>query len=119
MNFPPRIILPSDCTSIALISSSKPVPILKLVSTVPLAFNLTILFVSTPLNEVKFPVSKIFPSGKTLIFEIRAVAPKPVKKEVSKVPFGKIRAIRFTVLLLYFVKLPTIIIFPSACGKTL
>ncbi|MNQ88101.1 hypothetical protein D3C85_1033540 [compost metagenome] len=71
----------------------------------------------TPLKEVKFPVSKIFPSAKTLALVIFDDEPDPVTKDISKSPEGRIRAIRFTVVLLYLVKLPTTIIFPSDCGE--
>ncbi|MNL67336.1 hypothetical protein D3C87_1919080 [compost metagenome] len=41
--------------------------------------------------------------------------PEPVRNVESIVPFGNKRTTLFTVLLLYFVKLPTIIILPSCC----
>ncbi|MNE45599.1 hypothetical protein D3C80_1398890 [compost metagenome] len=115
VKLPPKTIFPSGCKAMALTSSLKPVPLLKVESKVPLAFNRIIRLAETPLNTVKLPVRSIFWSDKTFACVIFNADPEPVRKVESSVPFGNKRATLFTVLLLYFVKLPTIIISPSGC----
>ena len=65
VNWPPTNILPSGCNAMASTVVLKPVPILKPVSRVPSVFNLVMRFCVTPLNVVKPPPTKIFPSGWT------------------------------------------------------
>jgi hypothetical protein len=64
VKFPPRIILPSDWTAIAVAKSSPPVPVLaaKAVSSEPFALRRAMRFTVTPLNTVKVPARIIFPS---------------------------------------------------------
>lgn len=60
---PPTTILPSEKEVIDFTSALNPVPTLKVLSMVPSEFRRTILPTGTPLNAVKVPPTKIFPSG--------------------------------------------------------
>ena len=74
----------------------------------------------TPLNTVKSPPIKIFPSDWTAIAATRVPlatpAPDPILKPVSSVPSAFNLAMRFWVTLLYSVKKPPTNIFPSGCS---
>ena len=65
VNEPPTTNLPSDCCWIENGTLLNPVPILNVLSIVPLVFNLMILFLVVPLYEVKLPPIIILPSDCT------------------------------------------------------
>ena len=130
VNSPPTTILPSACTTILKIVLSSewvPRPLApgsKLMSTVPSGFSRAMQLRETvpeppPPQVVKFPPTKILPSGCSAIAEILSFAPG--LKAMSSVPSGFSRAMRLRTNVPVpppprVVKLPPTNIFPSACS---
>jgi hypothetical protein len=59
---PTTIICPLEFILISYTVPLNPEPILNVLSLVPLAFNLAILFADTPFNDVNKPPTNILPS---------------------------------------------------------
>lgn len=88
LNSPPTIKFPLGSKAIVNTSPSKPVPVLKEVSMLPLEFSLIIRFAVTSLYFVNSPPKNIFPSGCKRITLIFPSNPVPVLKVTSLVPSG-------------------------------
>ncbi len=85
----------SDCNAIEYTFLSKPAPMEKPESILPLGFKRTIRLCDIPLKRENWPPKTIFPSGCNRIQSTIESAPEPMRKLESKVPSGNNRTILF------------------------